>query len=427
MFAQQGTRERLAGTMVGTEQREGVSILHTLQSVVLRAAVLLIETDHHECIFIESRLLAVNGRRKAVVDGKIQLYLDELELIAMMGDESRVDDVEVSRRFFPQALQLPQPLPLADDMIVTLSPQFLIPFGKGDIVHVKLLSGEWSTCYVEDTPVPLRMSIKVAQICTLAFSSHIRYTQENMTQRTNRFEWISLLYLLFFVLAVLSPSLYSHGYFGLSQATLEEATIFVFGLAGLLTFMGYERLMDRRDKEHEKAEMDYHKAKSELIESYAYIGTMNRKIELLKKLANDTSLSLVDSKKLRKELFHAIAANACSAAGAHAGLIRFVELSRLRTDREFHHHPDSKFTFRVSNRDLRNLHEQKVSHAFVLSEDEKQILVVPSDRSQGDMKAYLLLHLDSETIPEIDPSLLKVFVNQAEMLYTNLAENVVRN
>lgn len=248
-----------------------------------------------------------------------------------------------------------------------------------------------------------------------------------MNPRTNRFEWISLLYLMFFVLAVLSPSIYTKGYLGLSEDTLEELTIFLFGLAGLVTFTGYERLMERREQEHEKAQMDYQKAKTELIESYAYIGSMNRKIELLKKLANDTSLTLVDSKRLRKDLFHAIAANACSASGAHAGLIRFVELNKLRTDREFHHHPDSPFIFRVSNRDLRNLHEQKVSHAFVLSEDERQILVVPSDRHVGDMKAYLLLHLDAETIPEIDPSLLKVFVNQAEMLYQNLAENVVRN
>lgn len=248
-----------------------------------------------------------------------------------------------------------------------------------------------------------------------------------MNSRTNRFEWISLVYLLFFVLAVLSPSIYTQGYFGLSEDTLEELTIFLFGLAGLVTFTGYERLMERREKEHEKAQMDYQKAKTELIESYAYIGSMNRKIELLKKLANDTSLTLVDSKRLRKDLFHAIAANACSASGAHAGLIRFVELGKLRTDREFHHHPDSSFIFRVSNRDLRNLHEQKVSHAFVLSEDERQILVVPSDRHAGDMKAYLLLHLDADTIPEIDPSLLKVFVNQAEMLYQNLAENVVHN
>ncbi len=244
--------------------------------------------------------------------------------------------------------------------------------------------------------------------------------------RTNRFEWISLLYLLFFVLAVLSPSLYNQGYFGLSEVTLEEVTIFLFGLAGLLTFMGYERLVERREKEHERAQMDYQKAKAELIESYAYIGSMNRKIELLKKLANDTSLTLIDSKRLRKDLFHAIAANACSAAGAHAGLIRFVELSKLRTDREFHHHPDSSFVFRVANRDLRNLQEQQVSHAFVISEDQKQILVVPSYRGMSDMKAYLLLHLDGEHISEIDPSLLKVFVNQAEMLYQNLVESVVR-
>ena len=242
-----------------------------------------------------------------------------------------------------------------------------------------------------------------------------------MIERANRLEWISLLYLLFFLLAVLSPSLYTRGYLGLSQTALEEMTIFLFGLAGLLTFTIYERLMERRERERKKAQDNFIKAQSELIESYAYIGSINRKIELLKKLANETSISVVDNKRIPKELFHALAANACSAVGAQAGLLRFVELSRLRTEREFAHHPDSKFVFRVANKDLRTLHDEKAGHAFILSEDEKQILVIPSDRAGGEFKAYLLLHMDQEGIPEVDASLLKVFVNQAEMLYQNFS------
>ncbi|MCC6563523.1 hypothetical protein IT087_01375, partial [Candidatus Uhrbacteria bacterium] len=60
------------------------------------------------------------------------------------------------------------------------------------------------------------------------------------------------------------------------------------------------------------------------------------------------------------------------------------------------------------------------SHAFVRSEDCKEVLVVPSDHKESG-RAFLLLTLDSEHIQELDVPLLKVFANQAEMLYRNFA------
>ncbi|MFA6429718.1 MAG: hypothetical protein WCV84_04455 [Patescibacteria group bacterium] len=237
-----------------------------------------------------------------------------------------------------------------------------------------------------------------------------------MDIRQKRLEWISLVYLLFFVLAVLSPSLYRNNYIGIAEETLEEITIFIFGLAGIVTFTLYERLMERREKEREQVQGQYQKAKMELMESYQYIGSVNRKIELLKQVANDTTSTLAGQRHISKELFQSLMSNACSAVGAETALLRFVDHDRLRTDREFLHNGQG-FVFRVANRDLRTIHERNLSHSFVLSEDEKEILVVPSDRSEGNKKAYLLLHLADQHIPEVDASLLKVFVNHAEMLY----------
>ncbi len=146
-----------------------------------------------------------------------------------------------------------------------------------------------------------------------------------MAIREGRLEWIYLLYLCFFVVAVLSPSLYHQDYFGLSETVWEEITIFVFGLAGFATFAIHARLMEGREKERDKAQNDFQKAQNELINSYAYIGSINRKIELLKKVADQTTVSAVDSKRLPKDLFHALAANACAAVAADTAVIRFVE------------------------------------------------------------------------------------------------------
>lgn len=241
-------------------------------------------------------------------------------------------------------------------------------------------------------------------------------------KRPQRIEWVSLLYLLFFVLAVLSPSLYTHGMFGLTETQLEELTIFTFGIAGLLTFSAYERIMERREQEVAKTDADYGRVKRELIESYAYIGSMNRKIELLKKVANDTSLAAGRSGQ-EKELFQAVASNACAAVGAQAALIRFVSHEPLRTEAEFVHFTKGEVHFKVPNKDLIGLKQAGSSHAFVRSEDGQEVLVVPSDhKDQG--RAYLLLTLEGEHIQELDIPLLKVFANQAEMLYRSISQTV---
>ena len=238
-----------------------------------------------------------------------------------------------------------------------------------------------------------------------------------MPSASHRVQWISLVYLLFFALAVISPSLYSQGYFGFTQTQLEESTIFVFGMAGIITFSVYQRLMERREHEREKAENDFQKAQAELIESYAYIGSINRKIELLKKLADETTVSAVDpQKRIPKELFHALAAHARAAVGAEAALIRFVELPRLRTEREFAHDPEAQNIFHVANKDLRTMHEQHQPHGTLTMDNGKHALVIPSDRT-GAIKGYLLLQLKPQEAAEADISILKVFVNQAEVLH----------
>jgi hypothetical protein len=236
-------------------------------------------------------------------------------------------------------------------------------------------------------------------------------------KKTPRIEWISVIYLVFFVLAVLSPSIHTRDLFGLSETQLEELTIFVFGIAGLLTFATYERLMERRELERERVDADYGRVKRELIESYAYIGSMNRKIELLKKVANNTSLASEQGKH-QKDLFHAVAENACAAVGANAVLIRFVHPDPIRTEAEFLHATTGSAQFKVPNKDLIQLKQNDSSHAFVRSEDGKEILVVPSDHKETG-RAYILLTLDEEKIQELDVPLLKVFANQAEMLYKN--------
>jgi len=234
---------------------------------------------------------------------------------------------------------------------------------------------------------------------------------------TCRLEWISLLYLLFFVLAVMSPSLISRDYFGIPEQHVEEIFIFVFGLSGLATFSLYERIMERRMKERDEALSQSEKAIKELLESYKYIGSVNRQIDVLKKLVNETSLSLVGKESYEKDLMRSILANAAASVNAKGALVRFLDIEKLRTEREYHHESLDGKTLRVANKELKNLHQFGAPYAFLRTEDGREIMAVPSDRKDSRIKAYLILVADPANVAEVEVSLLKVFANQAELVY----------
>jgi hypothetical protein len=243
-----------------------------------------------------------------------------------------------------------------------------------------------------------------------------------MARPAIRLEWISLLYLALFVLAVLCPSLVTHGIAGFSEVHVEEFFIFIFGITGLATFMIYERIVELKDREHKDAVIVLDRTKRELVSSYEYIGAVNRRIESLKKLANESVSSLDEQDQHRKELFRSIAASAATLVRTQHGAIRIVALNKLRTIREFA--VDPNMTVKIANKDLLETHLRDRSHAFIRDENGMDVLVVPSSRKDMDAKAFLLLPLASGDTPEIDPEMLQVYANQAEVLYRVLARKI---
>lgn len=234
-----------------------------------------------------------------------------------------------------------------------------------------------------------------------------------------RIEWVSILYLGLFVLAVLTPRMIGGSMWGFDEVQVEEVLIFAFGLTGLLTFSMYGRLMERREKEQSRAEAERDRAKKELSSSYAYIGTVNRQIDTLKRIANQTASSLLGKgTKPKKELFHSLAASAATFVRAPHATIRIVEVENHRTVREYH--ADSNCPVRAPNKHLCTLHEQNRPHGFVRGE-AGEVLVIPSDRRGVGTKAFILIPIDRATLPEeLDGGILKVYANQAELLHHSI-------
>ncbi|MHB8831394.1 MAG: hypothetical protein ACYC44_04760 [Patescibacteria group bacterium] len=241
-------------------------------------------------------------------------------------------------------------------------------------------------------------------------------------ERSKKFQWVSLAYLVFFMLAVFSPSIVNDDYLGIPHAQLEEILIFIFGLLGIMIFMLYERLMERKEKENKEVSDAHDHAKKELVASYQYIGSINRQLDLLKKSINDTSVSMYDQHKLSKELLHSLVEAASASFGGTPTLLRFVNLEKLRTESEFAHPTFSlgRLPFTVSNKDLKTAHEQGA--VTRVTTDKVQLVLVPSDRRNGGIKAFIVVQ-EANNGSEYDASLLRVFVNQAELIYRGLQGN----
>ncbi|MCR4278676.1 MAG: hypothetical protein NUV81_02095 [bacterium] len=238
-----------------------------------------------------------------------------------------------------------------------------------------------------------------------------------------RLEWISLVYLVLFVLAVLSPSLVTKGYFGIDERHIEEFAIFLFGIVGMSTFSLYERIMEKKDKEHEDAKNEYERARRELVESYKYIGSINRKIEVLKGIANQTSVQIGESQRVTKELLTSLLASAATSAGAEHAMLRYILMEGVRTEHEVVYRTGDDIHIRIPNKRLIQLLDEHVPYSFIKSDGGHDVLVVPSDHEGKSVKAFLLLVVKPEPSFELDTSLLKVFANQAGLLYYTHADS----
>lgn len=241
-------------------------------------------------------------------------------------------------------------------------------------------------------------------------------------ERSMKFQWISIVYLVLFVLAVFSPSLINQNFFGIKEQHIEELLIFIFGIVGLSIFMLYERIMEKTEKENSQILDASERVKKELISSYQYIGSMNRQMEVLKKLSNDTTVSMLDQAKLSKDLMHSLVLAASGSLGGVPGIIRFVNLEKLRTEAEFKPSEGKAgqiSNMNIANKELKRIHDSDMQFA-TLPMGDKNWLIVPSDRHAGLVKAFMILHYTPAKFEEFDPSVLKVFANQAELVYRAL-------
>ena len=215
-----------------------------------------------------------------------------------------------------------------------------------------------------------------------------------------------------FIIAVMIPDIIRDNVYFLAEERAEEVILFILGSAAFLTFLQNERRLAIQRKEKEKAQKKMNQTVKDLVDSYSYIGEVNRKMDILMEVALGLSdRSLLDRKKER-EVYESIINATNFLLRADATILRFVNIETRKTKQELK--LPEKFDIVMSNEELLNMPEN------VNVKKEKNCLIVASSQTINQIKGYFIIseYDEGEEKKPKNIEILKLFASQAIFLHT---------
>ncbi len=220
--------------------------------------------------------------------------------------------------------------------------------------------------------------------------------------------WI---FLIIFITVVLVPDIIRTNFYIISETRLEEILIFFMGAVAFAIFIKNERQLIFHKKEKEKDKKKIEQTVKDLVESYSYIGEVNRKMDLLMNTALGLSDRSALSKTHEKETYQSIVSATSFLLKADSVSLRFVNINDLKTKKEFR----SENSGGMVKNDI--LAEMEEGINFKKNDD---CLIISSSQKINGIKSYLIICGFDEK-EENNPKnieILKVFASQALFLYS---------
>jgi hypothetical protein len=234
--------------------------------------------------------------------------------------------------------------------------------------------------------------------------------------------WI---FLLIFIITVLVPDIIRDGISIVSETRAEEILIFLMGALAFIIFIKNEQQLIFHKKEKEKDRKRIEQTVKDLVESYSYIGEVNRKMDILMNIALGLSDQTIISKAREDETYGSIVSAANFLLKADFTTLRFLNTKTSRSEKDF--------TFKGKNPNLKN--EELINMGENISiKKYADCLAVSSPREIRGIKSYLLIcgyDSDEENNPK-NMEILKLFASQALFFYSythsqNISETISRN
>ncbi len=231
--------------------------------------------------------------------------------------------------------------------------------------------------------------------------------------------WI---YLSIFIITVMIPDIIPGKILFLSENHAEEMAIFLMGAIGFLIFIKNERQIIFQKKEKEINQKKIKQTVKDLVESYSYIGEVNRKMDLLMNIA----LGLTDRSTLNKtkenEIYRSIVSAAKLLFKAKEVRLRFLNTDTKQTIKEIQEKNKSskKSIFPIKNNKI--IIKKGASY-----QKRKKYLVVSSLQEVNKIKSYIIIQgydLQEEKNPK-NTEILKLFASQSLFVYSFMHDKKV--
>jgi len=197
----------------------------------------------------------------------------------------------------------------------------------------------------------------------------------------------------------------------ISESRLEEILIFFMGAMAFAIFIKNEQQLIFHKKEKERDKKKIEQTVKDLVESYSYIGEVNRKMDLLMNTALGLSDRSVLSKSHEKETYQSIVSATSFLLKSDFTSLRFVDMKNIRTKQEFRSENSGQ---PIKNSMLAEMKDN------INVKKNGDCLVISSSQKINDIKSYLIICGFDEK-EESNPKnieILKVFASQALFLYS---------
>ncbi len=220
------------------------------------------------------------------------------------------------------------------------------------------------------------------------------------------------IYVFLFLALVAQPHLVDHVSF-VPKAYVESiVTVLIMGLA-YGTYHLHRRELMRRELKNRELEAALGLSEQKLIDSFQYIGFVNRRLPLLKNLSSDLLAQSKFSHKDKKTVIHRLLGVATSSiTKVEWGLLRFIDVASQRTIKEFFYQASIKGSPipKISNKNL----VQMSAPGF-----QATLHVVPTSDHQVAVRGFLIVPEPKNEIRSEDP-VLQAVVDQAQLFYRYL-------
>jgi hypothetical protein len=215
------------------------------------------------------------------------------------------------------------------------------------------------------------------------------------------------------------PDIFNVDILGISHERIDELMIFFLGGFGFLFFIRKEHQLTIQKKEKEREQRRLQQTAKDLIESYTYIGEINRKMDLLMQIGIGLSDRTNLTEKHEKEIYKSIIESAKLLLKSAGATLVFFNLQDKKIIKQICY--DDKCGSLEQNTDIFSMEEN------IFVKHEKDFMVFCSNKTINNIKGYLIVRSFDEFQGQDNNNqeIMKYLVEQALILYAYITKNPV--